>query len=249
MNPGQLLRKHMKYPDVECEAPGDETLSALLQLVRYWSTSSHARTRSEKESLRIFWSLQAFWSKTPGALEEDMSCALSYPKDDDEIVQLKELHESLQKTGHQVYLSVYAAIVHGKKDVVSEETLVTWDKAMSQFVSLGATSGILVDRGNGFWNEHLTFWNQERWFCVSEDEEVLSQVIDRYTMRQKAMLQLQIGRVPFKKFVDLELVAIAAVQLSKTPWPSAASYEVDADFEHVYDVDDDEEDEDDGETF
>jgi hypothetical protein len=98
--------------------------------------------------------------------------------------------------------------------LVSDEILAKGDKAMSQFVQVGAMSGILVDRGDGFGIEHTTFWNRDRWCDVSADEEGLSQVIDRYTMRQKVMLQLQIGRTPFKRFVEMNLINYTAMQLS-----------------------------------
>ncbi len=57
-------------------------------------------------------------------------------------------------------------------------------------------SDALVHSGVGFWTEHKKLWSDDQWIRVTSmaNEKSLSQVLDRYIMRQKVMLYLTVHR-------------------------------------------------------
>lgn len=57
-------------------------------------------------------------------------------------------------------------------------------------------------------------------------------------MRHTVMLQLEIGRVPHKPFIDQELIYHTAAKLARTSWPIDALYDVGKDAEYVHNPDD-----------
>ncbi len=146
---------------------------------------------------------------------------------------------SCVKIDHPTYITIFDGVSHLLQDV-DENTLAGWDRAMSQFVEAGASSGILVDRGNGFWMEHADLWQDEgnEWFHVKGNGFGCAQLADRYILRQKTMLRLQMGKGAMKSFSEMHVLHAQAMTLATKSWPEG-SLDVVEELEFVYDPDDD----------
>jgi hypothetical protein len=158
-----------------------------------------------------------------------------------EIRQFKELLDKLNKMGHPDYVIVFSGISEigpGEHDAL---IMSHWEKGISQFVQMGATSGILVDQGSGLWVELTTFW-KKKWFSVTEDVPGCAQVIDRYILRHKMLLQLQMDRQSMKSFDGPQLIMRQAMEFKGTQWPvSSQTLDEREDLPNIYDPEEDEE--------
>jgi hypothetical protein len=126
-------------------------------------------------------------------------------------------------------------------DSVNDLILANWEKAMSEFVQMGCSHGVLIDKGHGLWVQLSTFWNNKG-FTITEDPEGAAQVLDRHILRQKVLLQLQIDRKSMKVFEGLGALSMQALQLSGVEWKDTSSFqESEENVPHIYDPSDEEE--------
>ncbi len=136
----------------------------------------------------------------------------------------------LRDVGHQVYVSIYAGTPYIKAEPCDDEQLRVFNEAVSSFLNTGGADA-LIDNGVGFWTEHRMLWGEKQWFRVTtkNNEESLSQVLDRYIMRQKTHLSL----TTHKGFsLDLEnhsVLTLTALRLNQNMWPEAVAPRGEAD--------------------
>jgi hypothetical protein len=147
--------------------------------------------------------------------------------------------QKLHKINQQTYITIFQGLSHLLPHV-DEATLAGWDRAMSQFVEAGSVYGILVDRGNGFWREHCDLWQDEgnAWFRIKTNSIGCAQLADRFILRQKIMLRLNIGREPMKRMSSIELLQHQAMKFSSEAWPQGI-IDVQEQQDFVYDPKDD----------
>ena len=122
---------------------------------------------------------------------DDQGERLTPPRLEVEVRMLREVISLIKDAGHQVHVSLYAGIPHLGAVPCDDEQRRNFEAGVLQCVSSGGTEA-LVDIGLGFWTDHHNLWGGTERFRITADknERVLSQVLDRYIMRQKTMLSL-----------------------------------------------------------
>ena len=169
--------------------------------------------------MHIFWSLREFWTTGPSSAEQPGVDILNIPRQEDEVVRFKDMLATLRAAGHQVYVSLYAGISHIKPHTCSETLLLSFEQAMLQCVCAAAEVGALADTGLGFWTEHNKMWNDEEWFSVMLNEQLLAITLDGYIMRQKVMLHLSVQNNILALMEQKQSLSIASFKLFNVPWP------------------------------
>ena len=78
-----------------------------------------------------------------------------------------------------------------------------------------------MDRGLGFWTEHHKLWEDNGWFAITttENEFAVSQVLDRYIMRQNTILSLTIHPECVDTYEYKFVLRAAGIGLLPTAWP------------------------------
>jgi hypothetical protein len=146
---------------------------------------------------------------------------LTPPRLDHEVGMLQQVISLIKNAGHQVYVSLYAGIPHLKAVPCDDQQLKNFEEGVLQCLNSGGTEA-LVDNGVGFWTEHHRLWGEAEWFRITSEknERALSQVLDRYIMRQKTMLSLTVHKEFSSDFVDnYSILATTALRLMTNQWP------------------------------
>ncbi len=93
---------------------------------------------------------------------------------------------------------------------------------MLSFLNTGGADA-LIDNGVGFWTEHRMLWGEKQWFRVTakNNEKSLSQVLDRYIMRQKTLLSLTTHKGFAQDLENHAVLTLAAARLNHKLWPEA----------------------------
>ena len=62
-NPADVLNNYVAYTDLEVQCPHEDTIGALLALVKKWITTAKGKcSKVAIRSVHVFWSMQEFWS-------------------------------------------------------------------------------------------------------------------------------------------------------------------------------------------
>ncbi len=105
-----------------------------------------------------------------------------YPKEDRELDDFEKMLTALKLDNYKIFITIFSGVSHAV-DYVPDETLANWERAMSRFVEIGESCGIMVDRGNGFWLEHKEFWEKEQyWFRITQNSVRIAKLVDRYIL-------------------------------------------------------------------
>ena len=215
LNPADVLNKYVAYTDLEVQCPHEDTIEALLALVRKWTTTAKGKcSKVAIRSVHVFWSMKEFWST------ESLQERLSHPRLTHEIKLFQEVITILKQAGHQVYVSLYAGIPHIKENPCDETQLRDFEESVLNCLSSGG-SDALVDNGLGFWTEHRKLWGEGEWFAITSPnkEQALSRVLDRYIMRQKTMLSLTVHKDFATEFENSNVLTALALKHLNTQWP------------------------------
>ncbi len=216
LTPGAVLNKYVTYSDLEVQCPERDTIESLEGLVTRWLRTAAGRENdpNKPRSVHVFWSMQEYW----GADEQQEQ--LSHPNAGTGIQKLKSLISKLRAVGHQVYVCVYAGIPHIKTNPCEDKQLRLFEESVMNCVNCGGSEA-LVDQGLGFWTEHHKLWEDNGWFAITttENERAVSQVLDRYIMRQKTILSLTIHPECVETYENQVMLRAAGIRLLPTPWP------------------------------
>ncbi len=232
---GTLIRTLIGYPQIELVEPEDDTLNALIKSVRGW----HSERRSNRQvvddgTVHIFWNLGQFWT-----INDDHENVLDYPKDDRELDDFETLLREVNLDNYKIFITIFSGVSH-VVDYVPEETMASWERAMSKFVEIGESCGIMVDRGNGFWLEHQEFWDEEKyWFRITQNSVRIAKLVDRYILRQKVLLKLKIDLIPGQELAGLDLLHHKMMSLAHVAWPLDERDDQEV-MDFIYDPDDEE---------
>ena len=213
--PGEVLRKYVAYSNLEVQCPDQDTIESLEHLVTQWLKTPAGRgNRNKPRSVHVFWSMQEYWRA------DEQQERLSHPTESTGIKKLKSLISTLRNAGHQVYVCVYAGIPHIKMNPCEDKQLRNFEESVMNCVNSGGSEA-LVDQGLGFWTEHHKLWEDNGWFAITttENELAVSQVLDRYIMRQKTILSLTIHPGCAETYENQFTLRAAGIRLLATPWP------------------------------
>ena len=160
--------------------------------------------------------MQEFWTKDANG--EDV---LTIPSEEITMPSFARLMGELRRTNHPTYVTIYDGVAN-LLCYQGETTIAGWDRAICQFIELGALNGVLVDRGKGFWAEHRALWQDpgNGWFRIKKEYSGCAQLVDRYILRQKILLRLQTGQCPAKSIASMALLQHKAMKFSNVPWPA-----------------------------
>ena len=112
------------------------------------------------------------------------------------VEEFKEMISLLRAAGHQVHVAIFSVVPRARTDTCDPGQLSKFEQVVSVFKCAGSGQNALVDMGTGFWEEIRRMWDENRWFEIttSENSELLAKMLDRYIMRQKVLLRLEVDQ-------------------------------------------------------
>ncbi len=88
--------------------------------------------------------------------------------------------------------------------------------------------------GAGFWEEHRRMWDENMWLEITSNEnsELLAKMLDRYIMRQKVLLHLEVDQSFAEDYASMAKLFRAVVRCHNRAWPDDKAEEPGRDREH-----------------